>query len=114
MRIAFGASEPGRHSRAGDPNILVRLQLRCQTIIQVYVGAELVARMFAVPILHTQGSNRGVARGGGWSGDTSAGMGMFNALRAANCNPKGKRVPLSGAGGAGSAFALSVMEAGAA
>lgn len=51
---------------------------------------------------------------GGWHGDVTDGLGMLGALRQAGCEPMGKRVLLVGAGGAGSAIALALVEAGAA
>jgi shikimate dehydrogenase len=49
---------------------------------------------------------------GGWHGDASDGQGFIDGLRAAGFEPKGKRALLVGAGGAGSAIALALVEAG--
>ncbi|MBM3727592.1 MAG: shikimate dehydrogenase [Acidobacteria bacterium] len=57
---------------------------------------------------------RRVVPGGGWHGDASDGLGMLNALQAAGFDPRGKRVLLAGAGGAGSAIALAMIESGTA
>jgi len=50
---------------------------------------------------------------GGWHGDMSDGQGFVGGIRAAGCNPEGRRALLIGAGGAGSAIALALVEAGA-
>jgi shikimate dehydrogenase len=49
---------------------------------------------------------------GGWYGDMLDGMGFVGALRARGCEPKGLRALLAGAGGAGSAIAFALVEAG--
>jgi shikimate dehydrogenase len=51
---------------------------------------------------------------GSWHGGASDGVGMVAALRAAGCEPEGKRALLIGAGGAGSAIGFSLVEAGVA
>ena len=51
-------------------------------------------------------------RDGSWHGDMFDGMGYVEALQAKGCNPRGQRVLLVGAGGAGSAIAYSLMTAG--
>ncbi|MBV9555907.1 MAG: shikimate dehydrogenase [Pseudolabrys sp.] len=50
---------------------------------------------------------------GGWHGDMTDGQGMTDAIRAKGGRFDGARVLLAGAGGAGSAIALAVVEAGA-
>jgi len=50
---------------------------------------------------------------GSWFGDMTDGQGFVAAMRKAGCEPSGKRALLVGAGGAGSAIALSLLEAGA-
>ena len=50
--------------------------------------------------------------GGGWHGDTVDGLGFVGAVRANGGNPEGKRALLVGAGGAGSAIAMALVEAG--
>jgi shikimate dehydrogenase len=57
---------------------------------------------------------RRVAPGGGWTGDVTDGLGMVNALRASGFDLRRKRALLVGAGGAGSAIALSLIEEGVA
>jgi shikimate dehydrogenase len=52
------------------------------------------------------------APGGGWSGEMLDGLGFVGAIRAKGCRPEGKRALLVGAGGAGSAIALGLIEAG--
>ena len=52
--------------------------------------------------------------GGRWRGDMTDGVAMVAALRKAGCEPAGKRALLVGAGGAGSAVALALIEAGVA
>lgn len=49
---------------------------------------------------------------GTWHGDMFDGMGYVEALKAKACDPRGQRVLLVGAGGAGSAIAYSLMTAG--
>jgi shikimate dehydrogenase len=51
---------------------------------------------------------------GSWHGDMFDGLGYVTALRTNGCEPLGKRVLLVGAGGAGSAIAHALVEAGAA
>jgi shikimate dehydrogenase len=48
----------------------------------------------------------------GWHGDMSDGQGFVSGIRIAGCNPEGRRALLIGAGGAGSAIALALVEAG--
>ena len=50
---------------------------------------------------------------GRWSGDMTDGVALVAALRAAGCEPKGRRALVVGAGGAGSAVVLALAEAGA-
>jgi shikimate dehydrogenase len=52
--------------------------------------------------------------GGRWRGDMTDGVAMVAALREAGCKIEGKRALLVGAGGAGSAVALALIEAGVA
>ncbi|WGD49414.1 shikimate dehydrogenase [Bradyrhizobium sp. CB1650] len=49
---------------------------------------------------------------GGWHGDIVDGLGFVGAVRARGGNPAGKRALQIGAGGAGSAIALALVEAG--
>ena len=50
---------------------------------------------------------------GRWSGDMTDGIALVAALRAQGFEPKGRRALVVGAGGAGSAVALALVEAGA-
>ena len=50
--------------------------------------------------------------GGGWFGDMCDGEGYVAALRLAGCDPAGRRALLVGAGGAGSAIAHALVDAG--
>jgi shikimate dehydrogenase len=52
--------------------------------------------------------------GGRWGGDMTDGIATVGALRQAGCEPGGRRALLVGAGGAGSAVALALIEAGVA
>ncbi|MFA6265072.1 MAG: shikimate dehydrogenase [Pseudolabrys sp.] len=52
------------------------------------------------------------AAGGGWYGEMVDGLGFVGAVRNAGFDPNGKRALLVGAGGAGSAIALALVEAG--
>lgn len=52
--------------------------------------------------------------GGRWFGDLTDGGGVIAALRAKDFRPDGKRALVVGAGGAGSAVALALLDAGAA
>jgi shikimate dehydrogenase len=61
-------------------------------------------RLGAVNLLHRLG--------GGWGGDMTDGTAMVAALRRAGCEPSGTRALVVGAGGAGSAVALALTEAG--
>jgi shikimate dehydrogenase len=49
---------------------------------------------------------------GGWYGEMFDGLGFVGAVRAAGCDPQELRALLVGAGGAGSAIALALVEAG--
>jgi shikimate dehydrogenase len=49
-----------------------------------------------------------------WRGDMTDGAAMVAALRRAGCDPAGRRALVVGAGGAGSAVALALVEAGVA
>lgn len=49
---------------------------------------------------------------GTWHGDMCDGVGFVDGIRAAGCVPQGRRALLVGAGGAGSAIALALLEAG--
>ncbi len=49
---------------------------------------------------------------GGWHGEMVDGVGFVGAVRAKGYDPKGKRALLVGAGGAGSAIALALVDAG--
>jgi shikimate dehydrogenase len=51
-------------------------------------------------------------REGGWHGDQVDGVGFVGAVRANGYDPAGKRALLVGAGGAGSAIAMALVEAG--
>jgi shikimate dehydrogenase len=51
-------------------------------------------------------------RDGTWHGDMTDGLGFVGAARAKGIDPKGMRALLVGAGGAGSAIALALVEAG--
>jgi shikimate dehydrogenase len=51
---------------------------------------------------------------GGWHGDQLDGLGFVNGMRTAGGNPDGARALLVGAGGAGSAIALALLESGVA
>lgn len=52
--------------------------------------------------------------GGGWHGDMCDGEGYVAGLRQAGCEPSGRRALLVGAGGAGSAIAHGLVDAGVA
>jgi shikimate dehydrogenase len=62
-------------------------------------------RLGAVNLLHRLG-------GGRWGGDMTDGTAMVAALRRAGFEPSGTRALVVGAGGAGSAVALALIEAG--
>ncbi len=49
-------------------------------------------------------------RDGGWRGDMTDGVALVAALRAAGCEPQGRRALVVGAGGAGSAVALALVD----
>lgn len=51
---------------------------------------------------------------GSWHGDHADGLGFVEAQRAAGCVPEGKKALLAGAGGAGTAIAQALLEAGVA
>lgn len=53
-------------------------------------------------------------RNGTWTGDMYDGLGLVGAVRQTGFDPKGKRAMVLGAGGAGSAIADAIAEAGAA
>jgi shikimate dehydrogenase len=70
----------------------------------------------ASPAAALLGSVNAVRRApdGGWHGDTFDGAGFVAGLRAAGHDPAGRRVALAGAGGAGTAIAAALLDAGAA
>lgn len=49
---------------------------------------------------------------GSWHGDMVDGLGFVAAARAAGCEPHGKRALMAGAGGAGTAIACALLDAG--
>jgi shikimate dehydrogenase len=49
---------------------------------------------------------------GGWHGDMVDGLGFVGAVKSKGYDPRGKRALLIGAGGAGSAIAMALVEAG--
>ena len=49
---------------------------------------------------------------GTWHGDQLDGAGFVDGIRAAGCKPEGRRALMAGAGGAGSAIALALLDAG--
>jgi shikimate dehydrogenase len=49
---------------------------------------------------------------GSWHGDMVDGIAFVEGVRAAGCDPRGRRALLIGAGGAGSAIGLALLEAG--
>lgn len=51
---------------------------------------------------------------GTWHGDMCDGVGFVSSIQRAGCNPEGQTALLIGAGGAGSAIALALLEAGVA
>jgi len=51
---------------------------------------------------------------GQWFGETTDGLSFVAGIRAAGCEPRGMRALVVGAGGAGSAIALALIEAGVA
>lgn len=62
--------------------------------------------------LHTVNLMRRRNNDGGWHGDMVDGLGFVGAARAKGIDPNGMRALLVGAGGAGSAIALALVEAG--
>jgi shikimate dehydrogenase len=52
------------------------------------------------------------SKDGGWHGDMVDGLGFVGAIRSKGFDPLGKRALLVGAGGAGSAIAMALVEAG--
>lgn len=51
---------------------------------------------------------------GSWHGDQVDGLGFVEGIRSAGCVPEGRRALMAGAGGAGSAIALALLDAGVA
>jgi shikimate dehydrogenase len=70
-------------------------------------ASERAGFLGAVNVLHRIG-------GGRWRGDMTDGIATVAALRRAGCEPGGVRALVVGAGGAGSAVALALIEAGVA
>jgi len=69
--------------------------------------AEAARILGAVNLLHRVAAGR-------WRGDMTDGTAMVAALRRAGCEPAGRAALVVGAGGAGSAVALALIEAGVA
>ncbi|NDY91249.1 shikimate dehydrogenase family protein [Ideonella livida] len=70
----------------------------------------------ATPRARSIGAANAIRRSatGGWLGDMCDGEGYVAGLRAAGCEPRGKCALLVGAGGAGSAIAHALLDAGVA
>lgn len=84
------------------------------TVPHKFDAARITAR--ATPRAQSIGAANVVRRGtdGLWEADMCDGEGYVAGLRKAGCEPRGKRVLLVGAGGAGSAIAHALVDAGVA
>jgi shikimate dehydrogenase len=84
------------------------------TVPHKFDAARLVAHL--TPRARSIGAANVVRRAadGAWEGDMCDGEGYVTGLRKAGCEPKGRRALLVGAGGAGSAIAHALVDAGVA
>ena len=84
------------------------------TVPHKFDAARLCARV--TPRARSIGAANVVRRGadGRWEGDMCDGEGYVAGLRTAGCDPHGRRTLLVGAGGAGSAIAHALVDAGVA
>ena len=109
------------HVRPGDIEAFFALAMRMPnvdgllvTVPHKFDAARLCARLSArarsigaVNVVRRDGD-------GAWYGDMCDGEGYVAGLRAAGCEPRGRRALLVGAGGAGSAIAHALVDAGVA
>jgi shikimate dehydrogenase len=107
------------HVRAADLDDFIRGASRAQNVdgMIITVPHKQAAHRYAASttdraqFLHTVNVLRRDG-GGQWHGETTDGASFVGGLRAAGFDPRGSRALVAGAGGAGSAIALELIEAG--
>jgi shikimate dehydrogenase len=94
----------------------MRLQRNLDGIIVAVVPlcSALTPRARSIGAVNVMRRITGGEHAGGWLGDMCDGDGHVAGLRAAGCEPRGLRALLVGAGGAGSAIAHALVDAGVA
>jgi shikimate dehydrogenase len=97
----------GLKALANLDGILVTLPHKISVIAHVDLVLPAARRIGAMNALRRESD-------GTWSGDMFDGKGFLGGLRASAVDPKGRAIMLIGAGGAGSAIADALAEAGAA
>jgi len=97
----------GLKSLANLDGILVTLPYKRSVIVHVDDVLPAAKRIGAINALRREADGR-------WSGDMFDGKGFLGGMRASGLAPKGLAIMLIGAGGAGSAIADALAEAGAA
>src|SRR5262249_41804054 len=104
---AFGDCMRGLKALANLDGMLVTIPFKNSVMAYVDTVLPAARRIGAVNALRRE-------RDGSWSGDMFDGTGFLGGLRASGVDPKGRSIMLIGAGGAGSAIADALAEAGAA
>jgi shikimate dehydrogenase len=103
---SFDQCVRGLKSLANLDGLLVTLPFKTSIIAHVDTALPAARRIGAINALRREPD-------GTWSGDMFDGKGFVGGLRASGLDPKGRSVMLIGAGGAGSAIADALAEAGA-
>ena len=106
-RSNFDLCMQGLKSLANLDGILVTLPYKNSVIAHVDDVLPAAKRIGAINALRREANGR-------WSGDMFDGKGFIRGMRASGLDPKGLAIMLIGAGGAGSAIADALAEAGAA
>jgi shikimate dehydrogenase len=106
-RANFDVCMQGLKSLANLDGILVTLPYKNSAIAHVDEVLPAAKRIGAINAIRREANGR-------WSGDMFDGKGFLGGMRASGLDPKGLAVMLIGAGGAGSAIADALAEAGAA
>lgn len=106
-RANFDACMQGLKSLVNLDGILVTLPYKNSVIAHVDDVLPAAKRIGAINAIRREANGR-------WSGDMFDGKGLIVGMRASGPDPKGLAIMLIGAGGAGSAIADALAEAGAA
>ncbi len=102
----FDAVLRGIKATANYDGFILTVPHKVRALAYVDTLLPRAARVGAVNVVRRE-------RDGRWIGDMSDGLGLVGAVRQTGFDPKGKRAMVLGAGGAGSAIADALAEAGA-